>query len=170
MVLEKIFESPLDCKEIQPVHPKGDPSWVFIGKTDVEAEVPIFWPPDVKSWLIWKDPYAGKDLGREEKGETEDELVGWHHRLNGHGFGWTLRVADGQGDLACCVSWGFHESDLTERLNWTELNRGWSWHGPNHHSFCSRSLEHEPYSWWVVLTLGREALAQSLALHPSLTS
>ena len=87
VVLEKTLESPLDCKEIQPVHPKGDQSWVFIGRIDVEAETPIFWPPDVKSWLIGKDPDAGKDWGQEERGTTEDEMVGWHHWLNGHGFG-----------------------------------------------------------------------------------
>ena len=81
-----MFESPLDCKEIQPVHPKGDQSWVFIGRADVEAETLIFWPPDVKSWLIWKDPDAGKDWRKEEKGMTEDEMVGWHHQLNGHEF------------------------------------------------------------------------------------
>ena len=86
VVLEKTLESPLDCKEIQPVHPKGDQSWVFIGRTDVEAATPILWPPDAKSWLIGKDPDAGKDWGQEEKGTTEDEIVGWHHRLNGHGF------------------------------------------------------------------------------------
>ena len=84
--LEKTLESPLDCKEIQPVHPKGNQSWVFIGGTDVEAETPIVWPPDVKNWLIWKDPDAGKDWGQEEKGTTEDEMVGWHHRFDGHGF------------------------------------------------------------------------------------
>jgi len=85
-VLEKTFESPLDCKEIQPVQPKGDQSWMFIGRTDGEAETPILWPPDVKNWLIWKDPDAGKDWGQEEKGMTRDEMVGWHHRLNGHEF------------------------------------------------------------------------------------
>ena len=95
MVLEKTLESPLDCKEIQPVHPKGDQSWVFIGNTDVEAVTPILWPPDAKSWLIWKDPNAGKDWGQEEKGTTEDEMFGWHHQLNGHGFGWTPGVGDG---------------------------------------------------------------------------
>ena len=83
----KTLESSLDCKEIQPVHPKGDQSWVFIGRTDVEAETPILWLPDAKSWLIWKDPDAGKDWGWEEKGTTENEMVGWHHRLNGHEFG-----------------------------------------------------------------------------------
>ena len=86
VVLEKTLESPLDCKEIQPVHPKGDQSWVFIGRTDVEAETPILWPLDVKSWLVWKDPAARKDWGLEEKGMTEDEMVGWHHRLNGREF------------------------------------------------------------------------------------
>ena len=86
VVLEKTLESPLDCKEIQPVHPKGNQSWVFIERTDVEAETPILWPPDVKRWLIWKDPDVGKDWGQEEKGMTEDEMVGWHHQLNGHEF------------------------------------------------------------------------------------
>ena len=86
VVLEKTLESALDCKEIQPVHPKGDQSWVFIGRTHVEAETPILWPPDEKSWLIWKDPDAGKDWRQEEKGMTEDEMVGWHHQLNGHEF------------------------------------------------------------------------------------
>ena len=101
-----MLESPFDCKEIQPVHPKGDQSWVFIGRTDVEAETPILWPHDVKSRLIGKDPDAGKDGGQEEKGMTEDEMAGWYHRLNGHGFGWTMGVGDGQGGLACCNSWG----------------------------------------------------------------
>ena len=121
VVLEKTLESPLDCKDIQPVHPKRGQSWVFIGRTDVEAETPIFWPPDAKSWLIWKDPDAGKDWG-QEKGTTEDEMVGWHHQLNGHGFRWTPGVGDGQGGLACCSSWGCTESDTTEQLNWTELS------------------------------------------------
>ena len=118
-VLEKTLESPLDWKEIQPVHPEGDQTWVFIGRTDVEAETPI---PDAKSWLTGKDPDAGKDWRQEEKGTTEDEMVEWHHQLNGHGFGWTLGVGDGQGSLVCCGSWGHNESDTTERLNWTELN------------------------------------------------
>ena len=95
-------------------------SWVFIGRTDVEAETPILWPPDAKSWLIWKDPDAGKDWG-QEKGMMEDGMVGWHHRLDGHGFGWTPGVVDGQGGLACCSWCGCKESDMTERLNWTEL-------------------------------------------------
>ena len=118
VVLEKTLESPLDCKEIQPVHPKGDQSWVFIGRTGVEAETPILWPPDWKNWLIWKDPDAGKDWGQEEKGTTEDEMVGWNHRFNGHEFGWTPGVGDGQGGLVCCGSWGFRELDMTEWLNW----------------------------------------------------
>ena len=121
VVLEKILESPLDCKEIQPVHPKGDQSWVFFGRTDATAETPILWPPHVKSWLIGKDSDAGRDWGQEEKGTTEDEKAGWHHWLYGHEFVWTLRVGDGQGGLVCCDSWGRKESDMTERLNWTEL-------------------------------------------------
>ena len=119
VVLEKALESPLDCKEIQSVHPKGDRSWVFIGRSDVEAETPIVWPPDVKNWLTGKDPDAGKDWGQEEKGTTEGEMVGWHHRLNGLEFGWALGIGVGQGGLECCSSWGLKESDTTERLNWT---------------------------------------------------
>ena len=111
--------------ENQPVHPKGDQSWVFIGRTDVEAETPIFWQPDVKSWLIWKDPDAGKDWEQEEKGTTEDEMIVWHHRHDGHGFGWTPGVGDGQGGLACCSSWGHKELDMTEWLNWIDLSYNW---------------------------------------------
>ena len=121
VVLEKTLESPLDCKKIQAVHPKGDQSWIFTGRTDVEAETPILWPPDVKNWLIGKDPDAGKDWRQEEKGMTEDEMVVWHHWLNGHGFGWTPGVGDGQGGLACCSPWCHKESDMSEQLNWTEL-------------------------------------------------
>ena len=105
-----------------PIHPKGDQSWVFTGRTDVETETPILWPPDANSWLIGKDPDAGRNLGQEEKGMTEDEMVGWHHRLDGHGFAWTPGVGDGQGGLACCGSWGRKESDTTEWLNWSELS------------------------------------------------
>ena len=122
VVLEKTLESPLDCTEIQPVHPKGDQSWVFIGRTDAEAETLILWPPHAKSWLIGKDPDAGRDWGQEEKGTREDEMAGWHHQLDIHEFGWTPGVGDGQGGLACCNSWGSKESDMTERLNWTELS------------------------------------------------
>ena len=120
VVLEKTLESPLDWKEIQPVHPKGDQSWVFIGRTDAEAEIPILWPPDAKSWLIWKDPEAGKDCRWEEKGTVEDEMAGWHHRLDGHEFEWTPGVGDGQGGLACCDSWGCKELDTSEQLKWTD--------------------------------------------------
>ena len=120
------LESSLDWKEIQLVHSKGDQSWVFIGRTDVEAETPILWPPDAKSWLIGKDPDAGKDWEQEENGTTEDEIVGWHHRLDGHGFVWTPGVGDGQGGLACCSSWGCKELDTTERLNWAELSDNFS--------------------------------------------
>ena len=126
-VLEKTLESPLDWKEIQPVHPKGDQSWVLIGRTDTEAETPVLWPTDVKSWLIGKYPDAGKDWGQEEKEKTEDEMVEWHHRLNGHGFGWTPGVGDGQAGLACCGSWGCKELDMTEWLNWTEMKETQVW-------------------------------------------
>ena len=121
VVLEKTLESPLDCKEIQPVHSKGDQSWVFIGRTHVEAETPILWPPDVKSWLIWRDPDAGRDWGQEEKGTTEDEMAVWHHQLDGCEFEWTLGVDDGQGGLACCGSMGVAKS-RTRPSDWTELN------------------------------------------------
>ena len=133
MVLEKTLESPLDCKEIQPVHHKADQSWVFIGRTEVEAETPILWPPDAKSWLIWKDSDAdaGKDWGKEEKGTTEDEMVGWHHWLNGHEFGWTLGVGDGQGGLACCSLWGCKELGMTDQLNWVYAQKWDCW------SYCS---------------------------------
>ena len=119
VVLEKTLESPLDCKETQWVHPKGDQSWVFIGRTDFEAENPILWPPDAKNWLIWKDPDVGKEWRQEEKGITEDEMVGWHHRLDGHAFGETPGDGDGQGGLARCRPWGCKESDTAERLNWS---------------------------------------------------
>ena len=102
-----------------------DQSWVFVGRTDVEAETPILWPPDAKNWLTGKDPDAGKDRGQEEKGTTEDETVGWHHWLYGHGFGWTLGVGDGQGGLTCCGSWGRKESDMTKPLNWSKMNKLW---------------------------------------------
>ena len=120
VVLEKTLESPLDCKEIQPVHSEGDQPWDFFGRNDVKAESPVLWPPHVKSWLIGKDSDAGRDWGQEEKGTTENEMAGWHHWLDGREFEWTLGVGDGQGGLACCDSWDRKESNTTEWLNWTE--------------------------------------------------
>ena len=110
------LESTLDSK-IKPVNTKGNQPWIFIGRTDVEAETPILWLPDMKSWLIWKAPDAGKDWGQEEKGTTEDEIAGWHHRLNRYEFEQALGVGDGQGGLVCCSLWGLKELDITERLN-----------------------------------------------------
>ena len=121
VVLEMTLESPLDCKEIQPVYPKGDQSWVFIGRTDAKAETLILWPPHAKSWLIGKDSDARRDWGQEKKGTTEDEMAGWHHWLDGHESEWTPGVGDGQGGLACCNLWGHKKSAMTEWLNWTEL-------------------------------------------------
>ena len=125
----RLFESSLDCKKIQSVHPKGNQSWIFNGRTNAEAETPILWPPDMKSWLIRKDRDAGKDWRQEEKGVTENEMVGWHHWLNGHEFEQTPGDSDGQGSLACCSPQGCKESDTTE--DWTELNcpgcPGWVW-------------------------------------------
>ena len=118
VVLEKTLESSLEWKEIKPVNPKGNLSWIFIGRTDAEAETPILWPPDAKNWLLGKDPDAGKDWRHEEKGLTEDEIVRWHHQPDGHEFEQTPGVGGGQGSLACCSPWGCKESDTTEWLNW----------------------------------------------------
>ena len=128
VVLEKTLESPLDCKEIQPVHPKGDQFWVFTGRTDVEAETSILWLPDEKSWIICKDPDAGKDWGREENRTREDEMAGWHYWLDEHESEWTPAVGDGQGGLECCNSWGRKESDTTD---WTELHMNMKKYIPN---------------------------------------
>ena len=117
VVLEKTLESPLDCKEIKPVNPKGNQSWIIIGKTDAESEAPILWPLDAKNRLTGKDPDASKDWRWEEKGMTEDDMVGWHHRLGGCEFEQALRVGDGQGSLVCCSWWGHKEWDMTERLS-----------------------------------------------------
>ena len=117
VVLEKTLESPLDCKEIQLVHPKGNQSWIFTGRTDAEAEASILWPPDAKSWLIGKDPDARKNWGQEEKRTTEDEMVGWHHQVTGHEFKQAPGDGEGQGCLACCSPWGHKESDTMEWLN-----------------------------------------------------
>ena len=125
VVLAKTLESPLDCKEIQPVHSEGDQPWDFFGRNDAKAETPVLWPTHAKSWLIGKDPDAGRDWGQEEKGTTEDEMAGCNHRLDGRESEWTPGVGDGQGGLVCCSSWGRKESDTTERLNWTKLNGLW---------------------------------------------
>ena len=121
VVLEKTLESSLDSKEIKPVSSKGNQPWIFIGRTDAEAEVPIFWPPDVKSRLIEKDPDAGKDWGQEEKGMTEDEMVGWHHWLSEHESGQTSEDCEGQGSLVCCSPWGCREVNTAE---WQNNNKG----------------------------------------------
>ena len=129
----KVFgrlESPLDCKEIQPVHSEGDRPWDFFGRTDAKAETPVLWPPHAKSWLIRKDFDAGRDWRQEEKGTTEDEMAGWHHWLDERESEWTPGVGDGQEGLVCCDSWGRKESDTTEQLNWTELNAGEDTLGP----------------------------------------
>ena len=145
-MLEKTLERPLGCKEIQPVHPKGYQSWEFFGGTDIEAETPILRPPDAKSCLTGKDPDTGKYWGQEEKGTTEDEMVGWHQRLTGHGFGWTLGVGDGQGGLACCASWVHKESDMTE----TEL-RQVDW--PITAGIISATYLEHSFQWTSVISL-----------------
>ena len=117
---KRLFESPLNRKEIQPVHSKGDWSWVYFGRNDAKAETPVLWPPHVKDWLIGKDSDAGRDWGKEEKGTIEDEMAGWHHWFDGCESEWTPGVGDGQGGLVRCNSWGHKESDTTEQLNWTE--------------------------------------------------
>ena len=126
VILEKTLESPLDSKEIKLVNPKGNQSWIFIGRTNAEVEAPIHWPPEAKNWLIRKDPDAGKDWRQEQKGTTEDEVVAWHHRLNGHEFEQALGDGDGQGSLVCFSPWGCKESDMTEQL---KTNRWWGGQG-----------------------------------------
>ena len=140
VVLEK---SPLDCKEIKPVNPEGNQSWILIGRTDAEA--PILWPPDAKSWLIRKDPDAGKDWRREQKGMTEDEMVGWHHQLSGHEFEKAPGDGEGQGSPACCSPWGHKESDTTERLNSNNWNISFEHRDPHHHFFPPKF----PMPWTV---------------------
>ena len=117
VVLEKTLESPLDSKEIKPGNPKGNQSWILSRRTDAEAEAPILRPPDAKSWLTGKDPDAGKDWRQEEKQATEDEMIGWHHRLNGHEFEQALGDSEGQGSLVCYSPWGHKELDTTEWVN-----------------------------------------------------
>ena len=131
VLLEKSLEGPLDCKEIQPVHSKGDQSWVFIGRTDVETETPILWPPDAKNWLLGKDPDAGKDWRQEKKGLTEDEMVGWHHWLGGHELKQAPAVGDGHGGLVCCSPWGRRvwqdwAPELNPFVDWV-VNLFWYW-------------------------------------------
>ena len=127
VVLEKNPENPLDSKEVRPANPKGNQPWIFIGRTDAEAEAPIFWPPDAKSWLIGKDPDTRKDWGQEEKRATEDEMTTWHHQLNGHEFEETLGGGERQGSLTCCRPWDCKELGMTEWLNNTScLNRSLS--------------------------------------------
>ena len=132
VLLEKTFESLLECKEIKTVHPKGNQSWIFIGRTDAEVETPILWPPDAKNWLIGKDPDAGKDWSWEEKEMTEDELLGWHYQLNGHEFEQSPGDGEGQGTLACCSPRGHKESDMTKWLNWTDQK---IWRNNSHRFF-----------------------------------
>ena len=133
MVLEKTLEGSLDCKEIKLVNPEGNQPWPFIGRTDAEAEAPILWPPDVKSWLVRKDPDGGKDWRQEEKRMTEDEMIGWRHRLNGNEFEQAPGDGEGKGTLACCSSWGRKEWDMTERLN--------------------KCICVKPFSWFILLPL-----------------
>ena len=150
VVLEKTLESPLDYKEIQPVHPKGDQPWIFIGRTDAEAETPILWPPDVKNWLIGKDPDSGKDWRQEEKGMTEDEMGGWPHWLNGHEFEQALGVGDGQGGLACCSPWGLRVGhDWATELNWDTLSASALFSSP-----CDCFFAHPPLPSPLSLTAG----------------
>ena len=161
------LESPLDCKEIQPVHSKGYQSWVFIGRTDVEAETPVLWPPDMKSWLIWKDPDAGRDWEQEEKGTPEDEMAGSHHWLDGHESEWTPGVGDGQGGLACCGSQGHKESDMTEWLNWTEL----PFRYPNFRVKCYyRPTQEETRKKTIHIYLQKRILAQTYIIHTQVSN
>ena len=143
VVLEKTLESPLDNKEIKPVNPKGNQSWIFIGRTDAEAEASTLWPPDVKNWLIGKDPDVGKDWRQEEKGTTEDEMVGWHHWLDGHEFEQAPRDGVGQRNLACCSPWGRKES---EPLNdWTTI-----------HLFNCFKLDFQFFSLHIIWTIWKD--------------
>ena len=148
VVLGKTLESPLDCKEIKAVNRKGNQSWISIGRTAAEIETPILWPPDAKSWLIRKDPDAGKDWRQGEKGMT-DEMVGWHLWLDGHEFEQALGVGDGQGGLAFCSPWGCKELDTTEQLNWTELNWYWLPYPTSQLNMPGESLcwESAPWAW-----------------------
>ena len=154
MVLEKTLESPLDCKEIQPVSPKWNQSLIFIGRSNADAEAPVLWPPDIKNWLIGKDPDAGKDRRQEEKGTIEDKMVGWHHQLDGHDFEQAPGVGNGRESLACCSPLGHRESDMTERLNWyicIHIHKE-----DMYYICCAQSLSHD---WLFVIpwTAARQA-------------
>ena len=163
MVLEKTLESPLDCKQIQLVHPKGNQSWIFIGRTDAKAETLILWPTDAKNWLIWKDPDAGKDWRQEEKGTTEDEMVGWHSQLDGHEFEQAPGVGDGQGGLVCYNPWGHKESDMTEQLNWTDLLDTFTHFNP---ILLQIHFEKQPLVWAVwALSVSPIELGTSYIIH-----
>ena len=156
VVLKKTLESPLDCKEIKPVNPKGNQSWIFIGRTDVEAETPILWPPEAKNWLIGKDPDDGKDWRQEDKGTTEDKMVGWHHWLDEHEFEQASGIGDRQGSLVCCSPWSCKESDRTERLNGTDMTADL---GSDFASFSRDMLRYFLLWTWgqtVVLRVGLE--------------
>ena len=141
----RLFESPLDCKEIKPIILKENQSWIFIVRTDTETEAPIIWSPDAKSWLIRKNPDAGKEWRQEEKGLTEDEMVGWHHWLNGHEFEQAPGVGDGQGSLACCSPLGHKNSDMTEWLNWTD-----EWNEMEAPDFVLSIFTNLPIMYWVL--------------------
>ena len=159
VVLEKTLENPLDSKEIQPVHPKGNQTWLFIGRTDAEAETPILGPPDAKNWLTEKDPDARKHQRQEEKGTTEAEMVGWHHQLDGHEFEQTPGDGEGQGGLVCCRPWGCKESDTTEWLNNDTANRGQGKAGQLSDSIRSSSgLPNNPSSCPTELPVNQQQL------------
>ena len=157
VVLEKTLESPLGCKETKPVNPKLNQSWIFIGRTDAEAETPILWTPDAKNWLIWKDSDSGTDWRQKENGTTEDEMVGWHHWLDGHELQQAPGVGDGQGVLMWCSPWGCKESDTIEQLNWSEsmetnsmnINR-WMDKEDGVHVFNGILLSHKNKQRWIV--------------------
>ena len=165
VVLERTLESPLDCKETKLINPKGNQSWIFIGRTDAEAEGLILWIPDAKNWLIRKDSGAGKDWRREEKGSTEDEMVGWHHWLNGHEFEQVLGAGYGQGSLACCSPWGHTESGMIEWMNWlknTQLSKDlshqipWSTECFTPNWIPSGSVESQQLLWHSVQSLQKQ--------------
>ena len=142
VVLEKTLESPLDCKEIQPVNPNGNQPWIFIGRTDAETETPILWPPDAKNRLIWKDPDAGKYWRQKEKGMTEDEMVSWHHWLIEHEFEQASGVGDGRGSLLCCSPWGCRVGhDHVTELNWDTQQKCIWWWGVEMWVMCLQARE-----------------------------